>query len=104
MNNENDRELTEMKARLNCLVKVGDWGVAYGVSWTVLCWGKIISSGGQALVLKTVPGRHEESWDRKYVEVFPSCEEAFERFRKQSEIPDEKGLMFCNKKKKGEKL
>lgn len=75
--------------RLTCEVRLGYWGVMYGVSSQVLGWGQIrrvcldiqtlfideyTRNGDTVLLGDFMP------WSRKYVEVYETKQEALARF------------------------
>jgi len=80
--------------RLRCLVKVGDWGIAYGVAWQVLTWGKITDvSPDQRMVIMEmqVDKIPNNNFERKYVEIFLLKELAEEKFNRLWSMRSEGG-------------
>jgi hypothetical protein len=81
----NDKNSEGMNGQSECLVKAGDWGIAYSITKQVLTWGKIkLVSPNQKVVwldMRTNAAPFS-GFSRSYVEVFPADKEkeAEERF------------------------
>ncbi len=83
-----------MEERLRCLVKIGDWGVAYGVAWQVLTWGKItyVSPDQKEILMEMQVNKiPNNNFERKYVEIFFLKELAEEKFNRLRSIRSEGG-------------